>query len=381
MNKQYCPYCMNPVQEGAVCGSCGLTAGSYEPSQNHLPPGTILEDRYLIGRVLGEGGFGITYIGCDLKLEMKVAIKEYYPAEKVQRISSVSLDLSIPSSQAQTIFEAGKQRFLQEALIMARMDKQPEIVGVKDFFESHNTAYIVMEFVEGTTFKQLVEQRGGGIPAAELLPLVKPLFGALSNLHGKGLIHRDISPDNLMLEHGAVRLLDFGCARQPERGDSTLTIVLKHGYAPIEQYTNRGQGPWTDVYALGATLYFCLVGKRPPQAMDRAVEDEIILPRKLGVELTEAQEQALMRAMGVKRTQRFASMEEFCAALYPAASAAPITDLQLRLQIRNVLKNSEDRGGFLYELVDTDGKVLKTASTDAHGLTRFVLTFGKETAG
>ena len=379
MKKRYCPYCMTPVQEGEVCVACGLTAGSYQPNQNHLPPGTLLEDRYLIGRVLGEGGFGITYIGCDLKLEMKVAIKEYYPTEKVQRISDVSLAVSVPSQQMEGFFQSGKQRFLQEALIMARMDKQPEIVGVRDFFECNNTAYIVMEYVEGTTFKQLVAQRGGGIPPGELLPLVEPLFGALSNLHEKGLIHRDISPDNLMLEHGSVRLLDFGCARQPEHGDATMTIQLKHGYAPVEQYTNRGQGPWTDVYALAATLYFCLVGKTPPQAMDRTFDDELILPRKLGVDLTEEQEQALIRAMSIKRTRRFATMEEFRAALY---RAAPVLEpVRLRLQVRNVLKNSENRGGFSYELVDEAGTVLKTVSSDPQGLAAFSLTFGKETAG
>jgi len=318
LNRQYCPYCMNPVSDGESCKSCGLTAGSYTPNENHLPPGTVLNGRYLIGRVLGEGGFGITYIGCDLRLELKVAIKEYFPIDKVQRISSVSLDLSVPSSYAEHGFLSGKDRFLEEARIMARMDKQPEIVSVRDFFECHNTAYIVMEYVEGTTFKQLVTQRGGGIPAHELLPLIEPLFGALTNLHELGLIHRDISPDNLMLERGRVRLIDFGCARQPERGEATMTIVLKHGYAPIEQYTNRGQGPWTDVYALSATIYYCLVGQRPPQAMDRASEDELILPRKLGVDLTEAQEQAILRGMGIRRSQRFASVAQFYAALYRA---------------------------------------------------------------
>ena len=319
MNKQFCPYCMNPVAEGETCRSCGLTEGNYTPNQNHLPPGTILNDRYLVGRVLGEGGFGITYIGCDLRLEMKVAIKEYFPVDKAQRISEVSLEISVPSTHAQQSFRSGKERFLEEARVMARMDKQPEIVGVRDFFECHNTAYIVMEYVEGTTFKQLVAQRGGGIPAKELLPMVEPLFGALSNLHALGLIHRDISPDNLMLEQGRVRLIDFGCARQPEKGEATMTIILKHGYAPIEQYTNRGQGPWTDVYALSATLYYCLVGQTPPQAMDRAVEDELVLPRKLGVDLTEGQEAALLRGMGIKRRQRWDSVQ----ALYEALYAAP----------------------------------------------------------
>ena len=377
MNKHFCPYCMNPVSDSDSCPSCGLTAGTYTPNQNHLPPGTILNDRYLVGRVLGEGGFGITYIGCDLRLEMKVAIKEYFPVDKAQRISEVSLEISVPSTHAQQSFRSGKERFLEEARVMARMDKQPEIVGVRDFFECHNTAYIVMEYVEGTTFKQLVAQRGGGIPARELLPMVKPLFGALSNLHALGLIHRDISPDNLMLEQGRVRLIDFGCARQPEKGEATMTIVLKHGYAPIEQYTNRGQGPWTDVYALSATLYYCLVGQTPPQAMDRAVEDEIILPRKLGVDLTEEQETALLYGMGVKRRQRYGSMQELYAALYQS-DPDPI---QVTIPVLSSCRGAEDQTGFRFELVDADGNTVKTAVTDKNGRCGFRLTFDKQTIG
>lgn len=380
MHKQFCPYCMSPVAEKEVCPSCGLTAGSYTPNQNHLPPGTVLNDRYLVGRVLGEGGFGITYIGCDLRLELKVAIKEYFPTDKVQRISTVSLDVSVPSEYAERGFLSGKDRFLEEARVMARMDKQPEIVSVRDFFECHNTAYIVMEYVEGTTFKQLVRQRGKGIPPQELLPMIEPLFGALTNLHALGLIHRDISPDNLMLERGHVRLIDFGCARQPEKGEATMTIVLKHGYAPIEQYTNRGQGPWTDVYALAATIYFCLVGKTPPQAMDRALEDELIMPRKLGIPITEEQEQALITGMGVKRRQRFASVAELYAALYQPAEPDP-EPIRVVLQAQAACPGRKDLSGFIYELQDADGQPLKTACTDSDGLARFAMTVNKDMAG
>ena len=183
----------------------------------------------------------------------------------------------------------GKARFLEEARTMAKMEKQQVIVGVRDFFETNNTAYIVMEYIEGTTFTELVAQRGGRIPPEELFALIEPLFNALANLHRLGLIHRDISPDNLMLEDGEVRLIDFGCARDIERGNETLTITLKHGYAPIEQYqTSGGQGPWTDVYALCATIYFCLVGQKPPQALNRiGSEKSLILPSKLGIDISQ----------------------------------------------------------------------------------------------
>ncbi len=327
MDKNFCPYCMGPVEEGVACPSCGLTAGAYTPSPHHLPLGTILMGRYLIGRVLGEGGFGITYIGCDLRLELKVAIKEYFPTDKVTRLARETLDVTSYMGAASAGYEEGKVRFLNEPRTMARMDKQPEIVGVRDFFECNNTAYIVMEFVNGTTFKELVAQKGGRIPAKELLPVIEPLFSALSAMHQQGLIHRDISPDNLMLERGALRLLDFGCARESSRGTETMTITLKHGFAPLEQYQHKGQGPWTDVYALAATIYYCLTGKVPPQALDRLCEDELILPRKLGVDITERQEQALLYGMGIRPRRRFQSVEELHAALY-IPDGAPIPDVE-----------------------------------------------------
>ena len=281
--ESFCPYCMSRVAPGQSCPVCGLTQGAYTPAPHHLPLGTILAGRYLVGRALGEGGFGITYIGCDLRLEMKVAIKEYFPVDRVSRFAETSLSVISRVGTESQDYDQGLKRFLYEARTMARMEKQPQIVMVRDYFEANHTAYIVMEYVEGTNFMQLTAQRGGRIAAGELLPLIEPLFSALSAVHAAGLIHRDISPDNLMLERGSVRLLDFGCARESARGTETMTIALKQGYAPIEQYQRKGQGPWTDVYALSATIYYCLTGKVPPQSLDRILEDELIPPRDLGV--------------------------------------------------------------------------------------------------
>lgn len=279
-------------------------------------------DRYLIGRVLGEGGFGITYIGCDLRLELKVAIKEYYPVDRATRNASASLEVTNFIGPSAKSFERGKQKFLGEAQVMARLDKQQVIVNVRDFFEKNNTAYIVMEYIEGITFRELLEKKGGKIPAEELFPMVEPLFHALSIIHENGLIHRDISPDNLMLENGKIRLLDFGCAREASRGTETMTIALKHGYAPIEQYQQKGQGPWTDIYALSATIYYCLTGKVPPQALDRITEDELLLPSKLGIQLSPGIEKALLKGMKLQPNRRFASAEEMWSAIY----AQPVED-------------------------------------------------------
>ena len=242
MSECYCPYCMSKTDGDAPCPKCGLTEGAYQPKPHHLPPGSILLGRYLIGRVLGEGGFGITYIGFDLRLELKVAVKEYFPSNWVTRSAEQSLAVTRYTG-ASGSYEHGLERFLREARTMAKVVKQREIVSVRDFFEANDTAYIVMEYVDGTTFKELVAQRGGRIEPKELFSLVEPLFPALAAVHAAGLIHRDISPDNLMLEGSCVRLLDFGCAREATLGSETMTITLKHGFAPIEQYQHKGQGP------------------------------------------------------------------------------------------------------------------------------------------
>ena len=315
---EYCPYCMSPVEGEKPCPSCGLTAGSYVSQSKHLPAGTILRERYLIGRVLGEGGFGITYIGRDLVLGLKVAIKEYFPTDKASRNAAVSVSVESFLGAQSEIFERGKQRFLQEARTMARLDRLPNIVSVRDFFEENSTAYIVMEYIDGTTLSELTKQRGGVMPAWELLHLIEPLFDSLSAMHELHLIHRDISPDNLMLEHGIIKLLDFGCAREAADGDATMTIMLRHGYAPLEQYqsSSGAQGAWTDVYALAATIYYCITGNKPPQAMDRIFEDTLVPPRKLGAELSVGQEQALMHALRVRPRERYQSVKEFHTALY-----------------------------------------------------------------
>ncbi|MCD8218641.1 MAG: protein kinase [Clostridiales bacterium] len=318
-NLGFCPYCMSHVEPGEACTVCGLTQGVYQPAPHHLPPGTILSGRYLLGRVLGEGGFGITYIGRDLRLEMKVAVKEYFPVDRVSRNAEKSLSVARYSTGDTIEYEKGLKKFLYEARTLTRMEKQPEIVMVRDYFEANGTAYIVMEYVDGMDFVELLKQRGGRIPPEELFGLMEPLFGALSEVHKAGLLHRDISPDNLMLEKGKIRLLDFGCAREVTVGSETMTIALKQGYGPIEQYQGKGQGPWTDVYALSATIYFCLTGRKPPQALDRTLNDDLIPPRDLGVDITPAQQKALLKGMAVNPVLRYQSTEELYGGLYTNA--------------------------------------------------------------
>ena len=316
MMERYCPYCMEPLAAERPCPHCGKDPKGYIPSVHHLPSDTLLQGRYRIGRVLGEGGFGITYLGLDENLGRLVAVKEYFPTFFVLRENSVSLGVTCYTSQGQDFYEKGRDQFLQEARTMARLDKVREIVRVMDFFSANNTAYLVMEFLEGETLKELVARRGP-IPAEELLDLTRPVVAAVGTIHRAGILHRDVSPDNVMvLKDGGVKLMDFGCARELE-GGRTMTVVLKHGFAPLEQYTGRGQGPWSDVYSLSATLYYCLTGKVPPRAVERSGEaDELIVPTQLGAALTPRQERALLKGLAVRARDRWQSAEAFYGALY-----------------------------------------------------------------
>ena len=312
--ERICPYCMNILSEGTSCPACGKDPEAYRPASHHFPPGTRLHDRYVLGRVLGEGGFGITYLGLDTELERRVAVKEYFPTAFVKRETSLTLDVTCYTDAGQVCYEKGRSQFLKEARTMAKLEDIPEIVRVLDFFQANNTAYIVMEFLEGETLKDRTA-RLGRIPAGELLELLRPVMEAMAAMHQAGIIHRDISPDNLMcLSDGRVKLMDFGCAKEIE-GGRTMTVTLKQGFAPLEQYTGHGQGPWSDLYSLSATIYYCLTGRVPPAALDRD-QDPLLRPNQLGANLTARQEWALIKGMELRVQDRWQTIGELYGALY-----------------------------------------------------------------
>ena len=311
----FCPNCMaNTGYAYDVCPVCGGSMNVVnEPHQ--LPVNSILNGRYIIGRTLGAGGFGITYVGYDLKLNSKVAIKEYYMSGGVSRTRSLTVVPTDKTNEAP--FNKGKERFLDEAKVLAQFIDEPNIVNVRDYFEENGTAYIVMEFLDGEDLTHYARKHGR-LSFEEVLALLEPAMMALDKVHKKGLIHRDISPSNLMLlKDGRVKVLDFGTARtQSVLGEKSLSIMLKPGYAPEEQYRTHGQqGPWTDVYAMSATFYRLLTDKTPPISTDRMFEDRIELPSALGVKITPQQEAALMRGLAVRSTDRIQSMEELAKCL------------------------------------------------------------------
>ena len=278
---------------------------------NLLPAGTLVADRYEILEVIGQGGFGITYKAYDSVLDVPVAIKEYYPSGIASRYHEQSLDVQVGGSENRRLFEEGKKKFLEEARILARFSEDPNVVGVRNFFEDNQTVYIVMQYLQGESLKEYIE-KNGKISFDEAYRLLRPVMQSLGRIHAAGLIHRDISPSNLIrMRTGKVKLIDFGTAREYSTdGDKSLSIVLKPGYAPAEQYQTHGlQGPWTDVYALCASIYKLITEITPENSLNRMVNDEVRLPSECGAEISAAQEEVLMQGLAVRESDRIRSME------------------------------------------------------------------------
>ena len=317
MELNKCFGCMEEIQ-GYPCPHCGFDPRSVKGIEYALPMGTILAGKYLVGRVLGQGGFGITYVGWDIALERKVAIKEYYPSGQVSRNPGSRGLTWYTSVQSQQAKQNGTQMFLKEARKMSKVDDIPNVVRVRDLFQENETAYIVMDFVEGETLKARLEKTGP-LPWEQAKGIFLPAIQAMEQVHKAGLVHRDISPDNLMLTpDGKVKILDLGAAKDLSVNNGASSMqVAKGGFSPFEQYTQRGSsGPWTDVYAMAATVYYTLTGKLPPVATDRVVEDTISWEEP-GLKALSAQAlEALQKAMVISAKNRMQSMEELEKGLY-----------------------------------------------------------------
>ncbi|HHU51153.1 MAG TPA: serine/threonine protein kinase [Firmicutes bacterium] len=311
--KNLCLSCMSEKGKADVCPVCGWHKGEQPDSPLFLLPGTVLNDRYLFGRVLGHGGFGITYLAWDLNLHIKLAIKEYLPQNLATRAPGSNV-VSVFTGEARKHFEYGLEKFIEEARILAQFNGHPCIVSVHGFFRENETAYLIMDYLEGITLKDYVEGRDGKIPVEAGLEIMMPVMDALREVHNVGLLHRDISPENIYITSSKqVRLLDFGAARMAVGEQSrSLSVILKPGYAPEEQYRNKGnQGPWTDVYGVAATIYRVITGKVPVEALERLERDSLQPPSALGVTISPVLEAALMKALSVRAKDRYQSIKEF----------------------------------------------------------------------
>lgn len=349
-NVQFCPGCLRDAEfENGVCAKCGFDMNGYTVMPHHLVPGTLVKQRYKIGRVLGEGGFGITYIGIDTVLNLKVAIKEFYMSGYVNRNHDASPNVFATLGTHRDTFEKNREKFLNEARVLAQFYGEAGIVGVRDFCEENGTAYIIMDFLNGVDLKTYLEQKGRLAPE-EAVKLLMPVMTSLQHVHAEGIIHRDISPDNIMvMEDGSTKLLDFGAAREISQTDiKSLSVILKPGYAPEEQYRSKGrQGPWTDVYALAATLYKCIVGATPDDAMERMYRDRLPSPAAADAACPIAISNVIIKGLAVRQADRYQGVASFLADLKTAmedpdnAELAPDTREIAPAQERGVIADDQ----------------------------------------
>lgn len=266
-----CYGCMEEYEEELTkCPHCGYQEGEKPENALHISPGTVLQERYLVGKVIGYGGFGVTYVGWDSVLDTKIAIKEYLPSEFATRGVGQTM-VTVFSGDKQEQFKDGMVKFIEEAQKLAQFSSEPGIVKIFDSFECNNTAYIIMEYLEGETVAEYLKQQSV-LSEEETIEMMKPLIKSLEQIHKAGIIHRDIAPDNIfMTKDHKIKLIDFGAARYATTFHSrSLTVITKPGYSPEEQYRSRGdQGAHTDVYSLAVTMYRMLTGETPPDALER----------------------------------------------------------------------------------------------------------------
>ena len=276
-----------------------------------LPSGTVIWNRYRLDQPIGMGGFGITYKGYDMESGMVVAVKEYFPLGVVTRNSNGSVIVMGMENEAD--FQHGVDRFLREARDVTRFYDNPNIVKVHNFFKENGTAYMVMEFLEGCTLKEYIERNGGRIDYAMAIQVIFSMMETLEQVHEVGMVHRDISPDNIYIcRDSSIRLIDFGAAKiTTERDNRSASVVLKQGYAPMEQYSSKGNiGPWTDVYAFGALMYFMLTGVRPSESVYRMYDDDVVPPEQLNPNITPDISRVIMKALQMRIEDRYQNMSE-----------------------------------------------------------------------
>lgn len=345
---EFCPFCMRPGS-GKYCKYCGGEI-AFRGKEFQLPVGTHLmgsEVPYLIGTSIGQGGFGVTYAALNCASGERVAIKEYFPIYWSDR--SINGKDVLAKDKCGAVYAAGRDKFLKEAKTIHALKHLKSIVNVYDFFRANNTAYIVMEYLEGETLAQLVKRKER-LTVEELWKMLRPLMEDIHEMHGpseealkemyrpltenikamyasRRVLHRDIAPDNIMvMKDGSLKLMDFGSARSMQKNAHGMTMFMKPGFSPAEQCLGGGeQGPYTDVYSMAATIYYCLCGKIPAQATDRLSEitnghaDPLKRLRDVGVEIPAAADTAIWRAMAVYSDARTQTMQDFCNQFYRGA--------------------------------------------------------------
>lgn len=328
-------------EEYEICPFCGQIYTEKPDEPVYLSPGTELaKGRYILGKQIGAGGFGIVYRAYDTKLETIVAIKEFFVSRLMTRAAGIPE--VIVSKKNSEEFEYRKTRFLAEARTMAQFGNHRNITNVFEFFEENKTAYIVMELLEGMTLSEYLKQCGGKLDYELAVEVALEVGNALKSLHEKQIIHRDVAPDNIFLcstREIRIKLLDFGAARLADSTDDIIDIILKPGYSPPEQYDKTGNiGPWTDIYALGATLYAILTGEKPDESTNRKTLDIVVPPAQLNPEISENLNNTILKAMALERHLRFRNMDEFLAAIRGERKVITLAAEKKRRNIKRALQ-------------------------------------------
>lgn len=325
-----CMGCMNQMDEKlTVCPHCSFNEAALRQESYYLKPGTIIGGKYIVGKALSYGGYTVTYIGMDAEKNRKVMIKEYLPSDFSTR-SEGDTEVTIYSGDACEQFEQGLTTFLNEANRIGQLHNTQGIMRVYDCVAENDTGYVISEYLEGKTLKQIMEE-GKRFPVQEAKEFVCRILEGLRQVHPLNIIHCDISPETILVTNtGEIKLLDFGATRYVTTANSkSLAIILKQGFAPEEQYRSRGErGPWTDVYALGAVMYYMITGVVPVESVDRALMDELNEPSKLGIQIPPNIENALMNALNVYQKDRTPSAEIF----YQELNSPQVSRIQVKKQ-------------------------------------------------
>lgn len=314
-----CPQCFNE-KNTQMCPYCGYVYDINDTDSDVLEPGTLISIKYTIGKVIGRGGFGITYLAKDNMTNKLCAIKEYYPNNIVTRNESNTV---YAYTENRHIFEEGKNSFIEEAKVLYKIQNYPGVVKVENICSEFNTAYIVMEYLEGMNLKQFVSKYyGGRFPVDQALLSILTVAKAMENVHNIGLIHRDISPENIFVStnedrKGQLTLIDFGASRA-YLGKSLegMSVYLKPGYAPPEQYSCDGvQGPWTDIYALATTFYVLVTGRKVMESYYRVTEDTLEPIANVEPSVSLELSNVISKAMEPDYHRRYQTMGEFIDAI------------------------------------------------------------------
>lgn len=342
MASELCMRCFHVKGKYDVCPMCGYVEGTPPEQPHYLAPGTILGNHFLVGTAIGAGGFGITYRCFDITLGVTVAVKEFYPAGLVNRAPGQSA-VGLLSGDKKEQYRSQLNRFLMEAQSIAQFGNAKDIVNVYDFFEENNTAYIIMEYIDGVLLKDYMEKQGR-LDVSAALSVISPIVNAVKKIHAKGIIHRDISPDNIFISgEDSVKIFDFGAAQLNDSSEGQAAEkVIKVGYSAPEQYRdNSRQGFYTDIYSAGAILYQMLTGIRPAESTEREFRDDLKSPAELGIQLEPNLDRAVMEALAVKPELRFQSIQQFEDALQNKRMAEyPKVKLKKRKRRRNWIISS-----------------------------------------